>query len=84
VRDAEKQRAMFDSVYRKFLEDPVGCWRLQADLGEIEAARISLGGLLFSGTVTVTHEQHFLLERLKELESVENSSVENSTISSKP
>ena len=52
---------------------------LLADLGEHEAAKILLGGLLASGTVTDTHEQRFLLERLKALESVENSSV-----SSKP
>jgi len=52
---------------------------LLADLGEHEAARILLGGLLASGSVTDTHEQHFLLQRLKELEAVENSSV-----SSKP
>ena len=48
---------------------------LLADLGEHEAARILLCSLLASGTVTDAHEQHVLLERLKELESVENSSV---------
>jgi hypothetical protein len=48
---------------------------LLADLGEHEAAKILLGGLLASGTVTDTHEQRFLLERLKALESVENSSL---------
>lgn len=45
------------------------------DLGEHKAARILLGGLIASGTVTDAHEQHVLLERLKEPESVENSSV---------
>jgi hypothetical protein len=48
---------------------------LLADLGEHEAAKILLGGLLASGTVTDAHEQRFLLERLKALESVENSSL---------
>jgi hypothetical protein len=63
----------------------VPCWAKQmhifllADLGEHEAAMSLLGGLLASGTVTDAHEQHVLLERLKEPESVENSSV-----SSKP
>lgn len=52
---------------------------LLADLGEYEAAKILLGGLLASGTVTDLHEQRFLLDRLKEIEAVENSSV-----SSKP
>ena len=52
---------------------------LLEDLGEYEAAKILLGGLLASETVTDTHEQRFLLERLKALESVENSSA-----SSKP
>jgi len=52
---------------------------LLADLGEHEAARLLLGGLLASRTVTDAHEQHVLLEQLKEPESVENSSV-----SSKP
>lgn len=52
---------------------------LLADLGEHETAKILLGGLLASGTVTDPHEQRFLLGRLKALESVESSSV-----SSKP
>lgn len=52
---------------------------LLADLGEHEAAKILLGGLLASGAVTDPHEQRFLLDRLKALETVENSSM-----SSKP
>jgi hypothetical protein len=52
---------------------------LLADLGEVEAARILLGGLLDSGAVTDPREQRFLLERLEQFESVENSSI-----SSKP
>lgn len=38
------------------------------DLGEMEAAKVLLGGLLASGEVTEPKEIHFLMERLKELE----------------
>lgn len=38
------------------------------DLGEVEAAKVLLGGLLASGEVTEPKEIHFLMERLKELE----------------
>ncbi len=48
---------------------------LLADLGEHEAAKILLGGLLASGTITDPHEQRFLLGRLETLDSVENSSA---------
>ena len=37
------------------------------DLGELEAAKVLLGGLLASGEVTEPKEIHFLTERLKEL-----------------
>ena len=47
---------------------------LLEDLGEYEAAKILLGGLLASGTVTDTHERVLLLERLEHLKSVEKSS----------
>ena len=47
---------------------------LLEDLGEYEAAKILLGGLLASGTVTDEHEIRFLMERLKALESDEKSS----------
>lgn len=43
------------------------------DLGEYEAAKILLGGLLASGTVTDPHEILFLTERLNALEGVEKS-----------
>ena len=45
------------------------------DMGEIETVKILLGGLLVSGTVTDSHEMHFLTERLKALESAEKSST---------
>jgi len=38
------------------------------DLGELEAAKVLLGGLLASGEVTEPKEIHFLMGRLKELE----------------
>ena len=46
---------------------------LLEDLGEYQAARILLGGLLASGKVTDSHERVLLLERLERLKSVENS-----------
>lgn len=47
---------------------------LLEDLEETEAARILLGGLLTSGTVTDEHEVRFLMERLKAMESADISS----------
>lgn len=41
---------------------------LLEDMGEIEAARILLGGLLASGAITDAHEANFLTERLQALE----------------
>ena len=38
------------------------------DMGEVETAKILLGGLLASGSVTDEHEIHFLTERLNALE----------------
>ena len=46
---------------------------LLEDLGEFEAARILLGGLLASGTVTDTHERILLLESLERIKAAENS-----------
>lgn len=114
----EKQRQMFEFVYRQFLLDPDRRWRWLAhaaimakhrlhderlalryanairdhargaevpswakqmhifileDMGEVEAARILLGGLLASGTVTDPHELRFLTERLRAMESVDGS-----------
>jgi hypothetical protein len=47
---------------------------LREDMGEHEAAKVLLGGLLAGGTVTDPHELAFLLERLKRLEDAEKSS----------
>lgn len=47
---------------------------LLEDLGEVESAKILLGGLLVSGEVTDPKEIHFLTERLEQLKSAEKSS----------
>lgn len=47
---------------------------LLEDMGEVESAKILLGGLLVSGVITDSHEIHFLTERLQRLESEEKSS----------
>ena len=47
---------------------------LREDIGEYEAAKALLGGLLAEGTVTEPHELAFLMERLKQLEAAEKSS----------
>ena len=39
------------------------------DMGELETAKILLGGLLASGAITDAHEIHFLTERLNTLKS---------------
>lgn len=46
---------------------------IREDMGELETAKVLLGGLLASGTVTDPHEQRFLMERLKALETAEKS-----------
>jgi hypothetical protein len=48
---------------------------LYEDIGELEAARALLGGLLASGSVTDAHELRFLAERLEQLSAAENSSA---------
>ncbi|MGH8716139.1 MAG: hypothetical protein ACREUI_05330 [Burkholderiales bacterium] len=44
------------------------------DMGEVESAKILLGGLLVSGVITDPNEIHFLTERLQQLENEEKSS----------
>ena len=44
------------------------------DLGERDAAKVLLGGLLATGEVTEPKEVHFLTERLKEIETAGKSS----------
>ncbi len=48
---------------------------LLEDLGEVETARVLLGGLLASGAITDEHEARFLTERLQALENAENSTA---------
>jgi hypothetical protein len=38
------------------------------DLGELETAKVLLGGLLASGQISDSHERHFLSERLADIE----------------
>ncbi|MBI2508883.1 MAG: hypothetical protein HYV99_02525 [Betaproteobacteria bacterium] len=48
---------------------------IRADLGELEAATVLLGGLLASGEVTDPKEAHFLTERLEALKAAGKSSL---------
>jgi hypothetical protein len=50
---------------------------LRADMGEHEAVKILLGGLLASGTIHDPHEIAFLMQRLETLEKAEISPVES-------
>jgi tetratricopeptide (TPR) repeat protein len=45
------------------------------DMGQYQAAKILLGGLLDSGAVTDPHELHFLMQRLQQIETAEKSSA---------
>jgi hypothetical protein len=54
------------------------------DLGEVEAAKVLLGGLLASGEVTEPKEIHLLAERLKEMEAAGKSSPPTGSRHSKP
>jgi hypothetical protein len=47
---------------------------LLEDLGEVESAKILLGGLLASGEITDPHELHFLMQRLEAMKNDERSS----------
>ncbi|HVS27364.1 MAG TPA: hypothetical protein VHE58_08730 [Burkholderiales bacterium] len=47
---------------------------LLQDMGEVESAKVLLGGLLVSGVITDPHEIRFLTERLQQLEPAEKSS----------
>lgn len=45
------------------------------DMGEVESARIMLGGLVVGGQITDPQEIHFLTERLKQMENDEKSAA---------
>lgn len=71
LRDARLALAYADAIARGARH--ASNWARQmrifilADLGELEAATVLLGGLLASGEVTDPKEIHFLTERLEEL-----------------
>ena len=48
---------------------------LREDMGEHEAAKLLLGGLLASGSVQDPHETAFLIQRLEAIERAEKSAV---------
>ncbi len=62
---------------------PIPSWARQmhifvrADMGEHEAAKVLLGGLLASGTVRDPHEIAFLMQRLDMLQKAEKSPVKS-------
>ena len=113
VADPDRQRIMFELVYRRFLGDPDRRWPwlahaaviakhrladpvlalryalavsehavgpdvpawvrdmsalIAADIGELDAARVLIGGLLHSGRVRDPHEIRLLGARLEEIE----------------
>ncbi len=68
---AIKQRATAPDVPHWASQMPIF---ILEDMGEVQSAKILLGGLLVSGIVTDPHEIHFLTERLQQLENEEKSS----------
>ncbi|MBL8539162.1 MAG: hypothetical protein U1E63_00625 [Burkholderiales bacterium] len=50
---------------------------LRADMGEHEAAKVLLGGLLASGTIQDPHEIAFLMQRIEMLENAEKSPLQS-------
>ncbi|HUL42126.1 MAG TPA: hypothetical protein VLV32_09540 [Burkholderiales bacterium] len=72
----------YAQAIRKYATGPdVPHWATQMpifileDMGELQSAKILLGGLLVSGIVTDPHEIHLLTERLQQLENEEKSSA---------
>jgi len=80
LKDPQLALTYARAIAREANDPSVPSWAKQMqiflleDLGEYEAAKVLLGGLLASGTITDEHEIRFLLERLKALENDENSS----------
>ena len=79
LRDMPLALAYADAIARSATQAPSWARQMRIfllqDMGEIEAAKILLGGLLASGEITDAREIHFLMERLKELEAAEKSSA---------
>ncbi|MGH8750799.1 MAG: hypothetical protein ACREUV_03715, partial [Burkholderiales bacterium] len=69
-----------DAITRHATGPDVPHWATQTrifileDMGEIESAKVLLGGLLVSGVLTDPHEIHLLTERLQQLEAAGKSS----------
>jgi len=60
---------------RRFPTGPSKCtFFVLEDMGEVETAKILLGGLLASGAITDAHEARFLTQRLNALQAAEKSS----------
>lgn len=74
LKDQKLALKFAESLAEKARGENVPSWAKQMqiflleDMGEIESAKVLLGGLLESGQITDPHEQAFLYQRLKEIE----------------
>jgi len=74
LKDQQLALKFAESLAEKTTGENVPSWVKQMriflleDMGEIESAKVLLGGLLESGQITDPHEQAFLYQRLEELE----------------
>ena len=74
LKDQQLALQFAESLADKATGENVPSWAKQMqiflleDMGEIESAKVLLGGLLESGQITDPHEQAFLHQRLKEIE----------------
>jgi hypothetical protein len=78
LHDMPLALAYADAIARRATQAPNWARQMRIfvleDMGEIEAAKVLLGGLLASGEITDPREVQFLMERLKGLQGAENSS----------
>jgi tetratricopeptide (TPR) repeat protein len=85
LQDPELALRYARSLRERTTPDQVPGWARQLeifiyeDMGQYEAARVLLGGLLDSGAVSDAHELRFLMERLQQLENAEKSSAASKT-----
>ena len=74
MKDIDYALALSERMAKHQNNDAIPSWARQMkifvleDMGELESAKVLLGGLLESGQVTDPHEQWFLSKRLAELE----------------
>lgn len=74
LKDQQLALKFAKSLAEKATGENVPSWAKQMqiflleDMGEIESAKVLLGGLLESGQITDPHEQAFLYDRLQELD----------------